>query len=149
MQLLLWFLKWTSETAGTDLKFLWFQAKNQKMIKGLVHLTYRERRRELGLLCLEKRRFWDGSGFVNVCNYLMGSGKEDVARLFSVVPNERTRGKGHSFQELRFKLRKKMLFELFNTGAGCLGRLWSLSPWRYSEANWTWSWEKCCSRPSS
>lgn len=61
------------------------------MIKGLVHLTYRERKRELGLLCLEKRRLWDGSGFVDVCNYLMGSGKEDVARLFSVVPNERTR----------------------------------------------------------
>ena len=27
-----------------------------------------------------------------------------------------------------------------NTGTGCPEMLWSLHPWRYSKAAWTWSW---------
>lgn len=27
-----------------------------------------------------------------------------------------------------------------SNGTGCLERLWSLPPWRYSKATWTWSW---------
>jgi len=37
------------------------------MIKGLEHLTYKCRLRELGLFSLEKRRFW--GHLINVCKY--------------------------------------------------------------------------------
>ena len=32
------------------------------------------------------------------------------------------------------------LWGWWSTGTGCPGRLWSLHPWRYSKAIWTWSW---------
>jgi len=41
------------------------------MIKGLAHLTYEERLRELGLLNVEKRKF--RVDLINVSKHLMGS----------------------------------------------------------------------------
>ena len=72
------------------------------MIRGLEHLSYEDRLRELGLFSLEKRTLW--GHLITAFQYQKGAYRKDGDNLFSKACCDRTKNNGFKLREVRFKV---------------------------------------------
>jgi len=115
------------------------QWRATKTVKVLEHLSWGKAERAIVQAGEEKAQ----GDLIKVYKYPKGGDKEDGARLFSVVPSDSTRGHRHKLKHSRFPLntvKHILTVRVTEHGTACPRREWSLHPWWYSKAVWTWSW---------
>ena len=111
------------------------------MSRGLQHLPYKDRLRELGLFSMEKR----SCGVTSVQPAgPKGSHKQEGSQLLERADNSRTRGNGLKLREgrLRLDLRGKFFsMRVVRCWNSCPQRLWiPVHPWRCSRPGWMGPW---------
>ena len=84
------------------------QRRATKTARGLEHLSYEERLRELDLFSLEKRRLW--GDLLVAFQYLKGASIEEGDRLFMRVDSDRIRGNALQWRLGKFTLATRRKF---------------------------------------
>ena len=80
----------------------WVQEEDTKIIRGLEHLSYKERLRDLGLFSLEKGKLWQD--LVVAFQYFKGGYRQEVDQHFTQSDSDRTRENGFKLKEGRCRL---------------------------------------------
>ncbi|KGL92418.1 hypothetical protein N301_05605, partial [Charadrius vociferus] len=84
------------------------QRRATKMIRGMEHLSYDDRLRELGLFSLEKRRLQ--GDLTAAFQYLKGTYKKAGEGLFTRACTDRASGNGFKLEEGRFRIDSRKNF---------------------------------------
>lgn len=116
-----------------------------KMMRGLEHLSYKDRLRELGLSSLEKRRLQ--GDLIAAFQYLKVTYKKAGEELFRRAGSDRTRGCGVKLKDGRFRLDIRKIYFTVRVARHwkrCPESLWKPHPWKCSRPGcmrlWaTWS----------
>lgn len=95
-----WGLIWTSLVPSTRDTWMYWRESSEGPHRWLRDCE--ERLRDLGFISCETRRL---QGYlINIYKYLKGGAKEEGARLFPVVPTDKTRVNGQKVKHIMFPL---------------------------------------------
>ena len=89
------------------------QQRATKIMRGLKHLSYEARLRELGLFSLEKGKIFFlsfGGNLINVYKNLETGCQDNRGRFFSMVPSDRMRSNGHKLKHRKYHLNMRKNF---------------------------------------
>ena len=108
------------------------------MIRGMEHLSYEDRLRELGLFSLQKRRLW--GDLVAALQYLKGAYRKDGDNHISRACCDRATSNGLKLNEGRFRvdIRKKFFYSKGGDILEWVARRGSGGPhpWKHSRSGW-------------
>ena len=112
------------------------------MIKGLDHLLYDERLRDLGLFSLGKRSL--RGDLITLYKWSLGIElmEMDSSKWWATEEQGATGRKWNTGGSI-WTWGRSLLLGWWSTGTGCPGRLWSVLLWTYSRPVWTPTCETC------
>ena len=108
-----------------------------KIVRGLEHLSYEDKLRELGLFSLEKRRLW--GDLIAAFQYLKGAYRKAGKGLFIRACSDSIRRNVFKLKEGRFRpnIRKKLfIVRVVRHWNRLHSEVVNAPPWKHSSPGW-------------